>query len=98
MQARRSPVVVGVLISYGVGMLGIGAIVLVRGIGPPDGRELLASLAVGLVGVIGVLAFYRALAIGAMSVVAPIAATSAAVPVLYGVIDGERPAPLQWVG
>ncbi len=98
MQARRSPVVVVVLISSAVGIVGIGTIVAVRGIGPPDGRELVASLAVGVVGVVGVLAFYRALAIGAMSVVAPIAATSAAVPVLYGVIDGERPALLQWVG
>jgi drug/metabolite transporter (DMT)-like permease len=98
MQARRSPVVVVVLISSAVGVLGIGAIVALRGIGPPEGRELVASLAVGGVGVIGVLAFYRALAIGAMSVVAPIAATSAAVPVLYGVIDGERPALLQWIG
>lgn len=98
MQARRSPVVVVVLVSSAVAVVGLTVIVAIRGIAPPGGRELVASFAVGLVGVIGVLAFYRALAIGAMSVVAPIAATSAAVPVLYGVIDGERPAPLQWVG
>ena len=98
MQARRSPVVVVVLVSSAVGVLGMAAIIAVRGIGPPDGRELVASLIAGGVGVAGVLAFYRALAIGAMSVVAPIAATSAAVPVLYGVLDGERPALLQWIG
>jgi drug/metabolite transporter (DMT)-like permease len=97
-QARRSPVVVVVLVSSSVGAIGMAAIVVLRGIGPPHGEELAASLAVGAVGVMGVLAFYRALAIGAMSVVAPIAATSAAVPVLYGVLNGERPAPLQWVG
>jgi drug/metabolite transporter (DMT)-like permease len=33
-----------------------------------------------------------------MSVVAPIVATSAIVPVIAGVVDGERPGALQWVG
>ena len=44
------------------------------------------------------LSFYRALAVGTMSIVAPIVATSAIVPVLAGVFDGERPGALQWVG
>jgi drug/metabolite transporter (DMT)-like permease len=43
-------------------------------------------------------AFYRALAIGTMSVVAPISATAAAVPVLVGLIEGERPSTLQIAG
>jgi drug/metabolite transporter (DMT)-like permease len=43
-------------------------------------------------------AFYRGLAIGTMSVVAPISATAAAVPVLVGVIEGERPGALQVAG
>lgn len=96
--ARRSPVVVVVLVSSAVGMVCVGAVVAVRGIGPPDGRELIAAITVGTVGILSVLCFYRALAIGAMSVVAPIAATSAAIPVLYGVVEGERPAALQWAG
>ena len=49
-------------------------------------------------GVVGVLSFYRALALGTMSIVAPIVATCAIVPVLAGVLDGERPGALQWVG
>jgi drug/metabolite transporter (DMT)-like permease len=53
---------------------------------------------VGLFGAVAVLAFYRALAVGTMSIVAPIVATSAIVPVLAGVFDGERPGALQWVG
>jgi drug/metabolite transporter (DMT)-like permease len=43
-------------------------------------------------------AFYRGLAIGTMSVVAPISATAAAVPVLVGVAEGERPGTLQVAG
>jgi len=38
--------------------------------------------------------FYRALAIGTMSVVAQISATAAAVPVLVGLAEGERPSTL----
>jgi len=43
-------------------------------------------------------AFYRGLAIGTMSVVAPISATAAAVPVLVGLAEGERPGTLQVTG
>jgi len=52
----------------------------------------------GCAGVIALAAFYRGLAIGTMSVVAPISATGAAVPVLVGLAEGERPGVLQVVG
>ncbi len=52
---------------------------------------------VGVIGLAGAAAFYRALAIGAMSVVAPIAATSAAVPVIVGA-DPGRPADCRCSG
>ena len=43
--------------------------------------------------------FYAALSRGPMGVIAPILATSSAVPVLYGILAaGERPAPLQYAG
>jgi drug/metabolite transporter (DMT)-like permease len=56
-----------------------------------------AALA-GSAGIVALGAFYRALAIGTMSVVAPISATAAAVPVLVGLIEGERPSTLQVAG
>lgn len=56
-----------------------------------------AALA-GSAGIIALGAFYRALAIGTMSVVAPISATAAAVPVLVGLVEGERPSTLQVAG
>jgi drug/metabolite transporter (DMT)-like permease len=49
-------------------------------------------------GVVGLAAFYRALAVGAMGIVGPISATGAIVPVVYGLARGERPAALQAVG
>ena len=53
----------------------------------------------GCFGVLGAILFYRALAQGAMTVVAPVTAvTSAAIPVVVGLISGERPPPVQLVG
>ena len=49
-------------------------------------------------GVVGLAAFYRALAVGTMGIVGPISATGAIVPVVYGLARGERPAALQAVG
>ncbi|MEU4543926.1 DMT family transporter [Nonomuraea dietziae] len=57
------------------------------------------GLGAGVAGAAGLVLFYRALAVGVMSVVAPTTAvTSAALPVLFGLVSGERPAVVQVVG
>ena len=57
------------------------------------------SLIAGVAGVIGLLAFYRGLAVGAMSLVAPLAALiGAGLPVVAGYALGERLAPGQGAG
>jgi drug/metabolite transporter (DMT)-like permease len=53
----------------------------------------------GVAGIIGLVLFYRALSAGAMTVVAPVTGvTSAAIPVVVGLLAGERPSSLQLVG
>jgi uncharacterized membrane protein len=53
----------------------------------------------GVAGVVGLVLFYRALSAGAMTVVAPVTGvTSAAIPVVVGLLAGERPSVLQLVG
>ena len=53
----------------------------------------------GVVGMVGVVVFYRALSAGAMTVVAPVTAvTSAAIPVVVGLVRGERPGAVALVG
>jgi drug/metabolite transporter (DMT)-like permease len=56
------------------------------------------AVAAGAAGAIALAAFYAALSTGTMSVVAPIAALGAAVPVLLGVATGDSPSALAWVG
>jgi drug/metabolite transporter (DMT)-like permease len=55
--------------------------------------------AAGLAGVVGTSLLYQGLAIGRMSVVAPITAVlGAGLPVLFGLALGERPGPVAWAG
>jgi len=70
----------------------------VRGEGPPGSEAILAGLGAGLFGIAGLTAFYRALAIGTMSIVAPIAATGVALPVLVGLATGDEPGTLRSIG
>jgi len=89
---------VQVLFYAQLGGLGVIAlIVAVRGMGPASGLALLAIPA-GISGTLGLYAFYRGIAVGAISVVAPIAGVSALVPVIFGVAGGDRPSPWQLLG
>ena len=53
----------------------------------------------GIAGVVGLVLFYRALAAGAMTVVAPVTGvTSAAIPVVVRLVAGEHPSALRLFG
>ncbi len=55
--------------------------------------------AAGLIGVIGLIFFYRGLSTGRMAVVAPLSAVmTALVPLAFGLILGERPSTLASIG
>lgn len=61
--------------------------------------DLLWGAAAGMAGAVALTQFFRALALGTMSVVAPISAViSGAVPVVAGVGLGERPSAVSWFG
>jgi drug/metabolite transporter (DMT)-like permease len=62
-------------------------------------HDLLWGAIGGLLGAAALLALYAGLARGPMSIVSPTAAlVSAAIPVVVGALQGERPKPLQWFG
>src|SRR2546430_5320126 len=86
------------VLSQGIPLTGLVVVVGAAGHGPPRVERLWPAAAGGLAGIAGLAAFYRALAIGTMSIVAPIAATGVSLPVIVGIADGERPAALQLVG
>jgi drug/metabolite transporter (DMT)-like permease len=84
-------------VSQPVGLAVLGVVVAVRATAPP-GAEVAWAAPAAVVGTIGLAAFYRGMAVGAISIVAPIAGAGAAIPVLVGVLRGDRPSLLQGVG
>lgn len=74
------------------------AVLAIRGSGPPGADALVPAAFAGVAGTIAIAAFYRGLAVGAMGVVAPVSATAAAVPLVVGLVSGERPTALQAAG
>jgi drug/metabolite transporter (DMT)-like permease len=79
------------------GVIAIGIAIAILHRGPNGSAVWFASLA-AVAGTLGLYAYYRGMAIGAMSVVAPIAGASAIIPVLWGVAAGDRPSGVQIAG
>ena len=95
---RRATLWAVVAGSQAVGLAGAALVVLAVGKGWPGWDALWPVLAGGLAGSLAIATFYKALAIGTMSVVAPITATSAFIPLLWGLAGGERPDTVQLAG
>jgi drug/metabolite transporter (DMT)-like permease len=90
LRSRRVALPVVLAFVEGTGLVLVLALIALESEQLPSTRALLLSLAAGLAGVLGLGAFYRALAIGTMSIVAPISATAVALPVVLGVATGDR--------
>jgi drug/metabolite transporter (DMT)-like permease len=86
------------VVSQATGLAGVVAVVALSGEPAPSAADLWPAAAGGVAGLIALAAFYRSLAIGTMSIVAPISATGAAVPVFVGLATGERPGAAQLAG
>ena len=87
--SRRMSVLGVLVLVEGAGLIAIVVVALFSGESPPDASVFAIAAAAGLSGVTGLGLFYRALAVGPMSLVAPVAASGAAVPALYGVATGD---------
>jgi drug/metabolite transporter (DMT)-like permease len=98
LKSRTLPVLAVMALAQPIGLAGIGVVVLAHGEGPPDDAALLWALPAAALGTAGIAAFYRGMAIGAISVVAPIAGTGAAIPVVVGIATGDDVSRLQIAG
>ncbi|MEA2292634.1 MAG: hypothetical protein QOE86_273 [Solirubrobacteraceae bacterium] len=98
MANRRAP-----LLAIGIGSQAVGAlvgtvIVCATGAHLPPGDAVGYAALAGAANAVGLAAFYRGLAVGTMSIVAPIVGMSALLPVTVGVLGGERPGPQHVAG
>lgn len=96
---RHVPAAVVTFVGQLFGLFVLLVIALASGIPAPGLHDWLWGGAAGLVGSTGLLAFYKAMSGGHMTVAAPIAAVmNAIIPVGFGLLQGERPGVLALVG
>jgi drug/metabolite transporter (DMT)-like permease len=99
-QSRRLPALTVAFWSQAAGALALAAALVVLAIG--GGRPVAAGVAWGVVAGVGsglaLVLFYRGLAEGTMSVVAPVSACGAVVPVAAALLTGDRPGALAGAG
>jgi drug/metabolite transporter (DMT)-like permease len=97
--SRRVAVPYVLLLVESGGLVVIAVIALA--VGEPffdDTSDVISAVGAGLAGVLALGCFYRALAIGTMSVVAPISSAGVALPVVVGLVTGDRPSTAAAVG
>jgi len=85
------------IVAQPIGLTLLAIWVAVRGQGPPGSEVLWACLA-AVLGTTGLIAFYKGMAAGALSIVAPIAGAGAAIPVIWGLAHGDHPSGYQELG
>jgi drug/metabolite transporter (DMT)-like permease len=96
---RRSGELTVMRVSSVLGLVFLVALALLRGSPLPSLQDALLGVAGGLVGVVGLLTLYRALATGQMSLVAPITAVMAnVVAVAISAATEGIPGLLKWLG
>jgi len=79
------------------GVLALALAVVIRG-DAPAGWQVVFAIFAAIGGMLGLVAYYRGMEIGVMSVVAPIAGVSAVIPVVFGIATGDNPSPSQFAG
>ncbi|MGV9275914.1 EamA family transporter [Streptomyces griseosporeus] len=95
---RRAPALTVVVVSQTIATVVLGVIVVATGGWSEAGPRLWFAFAAGLVGPVAMICFYKALALGPMGVVSPLATLGVAVPVGVGLVLGERPGLVQVAG
>jgi drug/metabolite transporter (DMT)-like permease len=96
--SRRRSVLAVTWGSQAVALIALLVVSTALGSWAMPGAYLWYGVAAGVLGSIGIVAFYRALAIGPMGLVAAVGSTAVILPVFAGLLHGERPGPVQYAG
>jgi drug/metabolite transporter (DMT)-like permease len=96
--SRRLPVLAVLAVSQPAGLVLIAVMILVFGADPISADKFAIAAVAGAASLGGLWAFYAAMAMGTVSVVAPIASLGVVVPVAVGLARGDSPAAIQLIG
>ena len=97
LKSRVLPSLVVMAASQPFGLAALAVAAAIRGTGPP-GPEVWWAVLASVFGTIGLVGFYRGMAAGAISVVVPLAAVAAGIPVVWGLVQGDRVSFVQEIG
>ena len=95
---RRVTLLTVLLVSQAAGLALLAPVLAASSEAPPPASTLALGALAGLFNALALAALYRGLARGKMGLVAPIAATDAAIPVVFGVLTGDRPPAIAIMG
>jgi drug/metabolite transporter (DMT)-like permease len=98
LQTRRVSALTVLLVTQPVGLVLALTVALAAGGDALSAEDAVIAVGGGVAAVLALAAFYKAMALGSVSVVATIGALGVLVPVAYGLAKGEEPAVLQAVG
>jgi drug/metabolite transporter (DMT)-like permease len=98
LRSRRISALTVLLVSQPVGLVLALAVALTAGGDALSARDAAIAAGAGVTVVVALGAFYRAMALGSVTVVATIGALGVLVPVAAGLVQGDRPGALQAVG
>lgn len=97
-KSRTVPVLTVLLAANLFGFVFILVVVVIRGKSMPHDPVLLMAVVGGIAGIVALSLLYRGLAVGSMSIVAPISATGVILPVLAGIFFGDDLSRMQSIG
>jgi drug/metabolite transporter (DMT)-like permease len=87
------------LVSQGIGLVGTAVLVMISGEAFPSTESVVWAAGAGALGMVGLAAFYFALARGSMGIVAPLAALiGAGLPVIVSIVGGASVSPARLAG
>lgn len=95
---RRTSLLGVLLVSQITGLILTAVLTVTHGQRTPGISVLLPGVLAGLISIVALAALYKALSIGIMSIVAPLSTTGVIIPLIVGLVRGERPGAAQALG
>ena len=97
--SRKNPLLSVVLFSQIIGVAAALAVIPFLGVKSPAPSDLVFGSLSGIFGTLGLLALYEGIAKTPVAVVSPFSAViGALLPMAFGLISGENPSPVMWIG
>ncbi len=97
-KSRDLPTLSILFVSTITGIILLAGLIILLGVPLPRDPALFYAIPAGFIGLFSMFLLYRGLAVGSMSILAPISATGVTLPVIWGILWGDDLSGLQLIG